>query len=78
MEPETFWTLLHDKAHWQFEIFLIVLFDVIVGGALFPFVRYRLLHHESDDEKIAKMQKQIRVLQDRLGITENSNDDDAG
>ena len=25
--PETFWTLLHDKGHWEFEIFLMLLFD---------------------------------------------------
>lgn len=28
---ETFWTLLRDPAHWLFEIFLMVLFDGLVG-----------------------------------------------
>ena len=29
---ETFWTLLRDKAHWEFEIFLMFLFDGVLGG----------------------------------------------
>lgn len=29
---ETFWTLLRDRAHWEFEIFLMILFDVILAG----------------------------------------------
>lgn len=47
---ETFWTLLRDKAHWQFEIFLMVLFDLVLGGLAWPFLKKHLLHHLSDDK----------------------------
>lgn len=30
---ETFVGLLHDKAHWEFEIFLMFVFDVCLAGA---------------------------------------------
>lgn len=36
---ETFWTLLRDRAHWEFELFLMVLFDGIVGTMLYPWIR---------------------------------------
>jgi len=36
---ETFWTLLHDPAHWEFEIFLMVVFDGLLGALLFPWVK---------------------------------------
>lgn len=36
---ETFWTLLRDKAHWEFEIFLMVVFDLFLAGAWRLFVR---------------------------------------
>jgi hypothetical protein len=36
---ETFWTLLRDPAHWEFEIFLMVVFDGLLGALLFPAVR---------------------------------------
>lgn len=38
---ETFWTLLRDKAHWEFEIFLMVVFDVLLAGVWQFFVRLR-------------------------------------
>jgi len=50
--PETFWTLLHDKAHWEFEGFLMLLFDVIIGAILWPFFKKHWQHHlDSDKEK---------------------------
>jgi hypothetical protein len=39
--PDTFWTLLHDRAHWEFEIFLIFLFDIVLAGLWQFFVRLR-------------------------------------
>ena len=50
-EQETFWTLLHDSAHWQFEIFLMVLFDGVIGMMLWPFVKKHWDHHIARDEK---------------------------
>ncbi len=42
---ETFWTLLRDKAHWEFEIFLMILFDLIIGGLAWPFLKKHWAHH---------------------------------
>jgi hypothetical protein len=36
---ETFWTLLGNAAHWQFELFLMILFDVVIGAIAWPFVK---------------------------------------
>ena len=47
---ETFWTLLRDPAHWGFEIFLMIVFDGIVGALLWPFVRKHWRHHVSHDK----------------------------
>lgn len=66
IQSETFWTLLTDVAHWQFEIFLIILFDVIVGIIVWPWVRKFILHHESDDERIATLEKEVKELKDSI------------
>jgi hypothetical protein len=46
---ETFWTLLRDKAHWEFEIFLMILFDLIIGGLAWPFLKKHWAHHVERD-----------------------------
>jgi hypothetical protein len=51
IEQETFWTLLHDKAHWEFEIFLMVVFDLVLGGLLWPFVKKHWKRHIDRDMK---------------------------
>jgi len=38
---ETFWTLVRDRGHWEFEIFLMVVFDVVLAGIWQFFVRRR-------------------------------------
>jgi hypothetical protein len=48
-QPETFWTLLHNAAHWEFEIFLMILFDLIIGGLAWPFVKKHWKHHVEHD-----------------------------
>ena len=48
---ETFWSLLKDAAHWEFEIFLMVLFDLVLGGLLWPFLRKHWLHHAARDRR---------------------------
>jgi hypothetical protein len=50
-QPETFWTLLRDSAHWEFEIFLMVIFDLIIGGLAWPFIKKHLRHHLERDKK---------------------------
>ena len=49
--PETFWTLLHNAAHWEFEIFLMLLFDGIIAGVCAPFVRKHWQHHVAHDQR---------------------------
>jgi hypothetical protein len=55
--PETFWTLLHDKAHWEFELFLIAIFDGIVGAVLYPWVRKHWNHHIARDKRESEGEK---------------------
>lgn len=62
MEHETFLTLLKDSAHWQFEIFLIILFDGLVGLILWPTIQKFLLHHKSDDERIEELERRVNEL----------------
>ena len=62
MEDETFFTLLKDPAHWQFEIFLIILFDLIIGILLWPYFKKFVLHHKSDDERIAELERKVDEL----------------
>ena len=50
MIRETFWTLLRDPAHWEFELFLMLLFDGLIFGLLWPFVRVHWRHHIRHDE----------------------------
>jgi hypothetical protein len=49
--PETFWTLLHDAAHWEFELFLMLVFDGVLGALLWPFVKKHWGHHVERDRK---------------------------
>jgi hypothetical protein len=50
-QPETFWTLLHDSAHWEFELFLMALFDGVIGCILWPFLKKHYNHHICRDKK---------------------------
>ena len=55
MEHETFVSLLKSPAHWQFEIFLMVLFDVILGAIIWPKVKPYWEHFREDDTKFHKL-----------------------
>jgi len=66
MEPDTFWTLLHNAAHWEFELLLLVIFDGVIGIFLLPLFRKKILHHRSDDHRIALLEKQVKALQERI------------
>ena len=67
MEHETFWDLLKDAAHWEFELFLMFLFDGVVGLVVLPFARRFFMrwtaHHKTDDDKLATLEHQIKALQ---------------
>jgi hypothetical protein len=52
---ETFWTLLHDAAHWEFEIFLMLIFDVLIGSLItyivWPKIKEHWAHHKARDKQ---------------------------
>ena len=51
IEHETFRTLLFDVAHWEFEIFVTLVFDGLVLGLLWPFIRRHWNHHLNRDAR---------------------------
>lgn len=59
---ETFWDLLRDPAHWQFELLLMLLFDGLVGALVWPRVKRRFRHHREDDDRIELLEEAIAVL----------------
>ena len=65
MEQETFWTLLTDLAHWEFELFLIFLFDGLIGLLIWPWIQKFFVHHKKDDDRLAAMDKRLRALEQR-------------
>lgn len=46
MLAETYWELLRDPAHWLFEITLIIVFDVLLAGLLYPAFKSWLANHD--------------------------------
>ena len=48
-QVETFWTLFQSGPHWAFEIFLMLLFDGLVGAIAWPFVKRHYGHHLQHD-----------------------------
>lgn len=71
MDHETFFSLLKDPAHWEFEIFLMVLIDGIALGLLWPRIKGWLTHHQGDDDQLADLQKKVKAIQDKLGMKED-------
>lgn len=47
---ETFWTLLTDLPHWEFEVFLIILFDGIIGLLIWPTIKRLKKHLEEHNQ----------------------------
>lgn len=64
---ETFWDLLKDPAHWWFELFLIFLFDVVVGLIIWPFVQKALVHHKSDHERLEDLEREVMEMRQKIG-----------
>jgi hypothetical protein len=71
MEHETFWTLLFNLPHWEFELFLMFLFDGVIGLILWPLIRQFFVHHRQDDDKIARLERQMKMMQLKLGMTDD-------
>jgi hypothetical protein len=51
IESETFLSLLRDRAHWEFEIFVTLVIDGLVLGILWPFLRKHWYHHLNRDRR---------------------------
>jgi hypothetical protein len=68
MHNETFFSLLRDPAHWGFEIFLMILFDFILGVLIWPRIKRALKHHTSDDLKIAALENDVAEMRKILGL----------
>jgi hypothetical protein len=66
MEHETLWQLLCDPAHWELEIIIQIVFDGLIGLIVWPRLCKAVLHHRSDDEKLADLQTQIDAIKARL------------
>lgn len=64
MERETFWSLIVDPAHWEFELFLIFLFDILIGAIIWPYVKKWFRHHREDDDKLAELEKRLNKLEE--------------
>lgn len=65
---ETFWTLVQDIAHWEFELFLMVLFDFVIGFIgwrfiLYPILRKWFLHHKDDHSELDELRDRIEKLE---------------
>jgi hypothetical protein len=63
MEHETFWTLIQDPAHWMFELFLMFVFDILIGILIWPKIKRWFQHHEEDDNKLSEFEHRIRKLE---------------
>ena len=62
---ESFFDLLKDPAHWEFEIFLMIVFDVVIGVVIWPFIRSALSHHKSDHERLQDLENEIKNLKEK-------------
>jgi len=49
MLAETFWDLFKSLPHWEFELFLMILFDVVIGYFIWGVIKR---HIHKDDKSI--------------------------
>lgn len=64
-EQETFFDLLTSFPHWCLEIVIMIVFDVIIGIIVWPRFKRRALHHKSDDDKLAELERRIKIIEQR-------------
>jgi hypothetical protein len=79
---ETFLDLLSDPAHWLFELFLMALFDGVIGIILWPplrrtFARWRdketdkiQAHHQFDHWRLENLDRIVQGQQERVKALE--------
>lgn len=65
MEHETFWDLLTDLPHWQFEVVTTILFDVLIGLMIWPTIKRWFSHHEKDDTKLEELEQRLKLLEEK-------------
>ena len=63
MPTETFWDLVVDVPHWQFEVLTSVVFALIEGIIIYPLWKKWRKHHIRDDEKLNELEKRILELE---------------
>ena len=68
MEHETFWTLVKDVSHWEFELFLMFIFDGVIGLILFPCFKKWIRHHKKDDKNTADLQAEVNLLKEQVKL----------
>lgn len=63
MENESFFTLLSNLAHWEFELFISVIFAFLEYLLIRPFFNKWSKHHKGDDDQIAELQARVSKLE---------------
>lgn len=51
IEHETFFTLVRDVAHWEFEVFVTLIVEGLILGMFYPFARKHWHHHLNRDAR---------------------------
>jgi len=65
MEHVTFWDLFRSLAHWEFEIFMIILLDIVIGILIWPRVKRFFIHHKADHDKLTELENRVKLLESR-------------
>lgn len=70
MENDTFLNLLTSRAHWEFEILLIFIFDVLIGLLIWPWLRHLYHDHQLFHMKTYKVSKKEMIAEHKRIIPE--------
>jgi hypothetical protein len=68
MDHETFFMLIQDPAHWELELFIMFIFDFVIGILVWPRIKRWTRHHKSDDNKIDVLEQELKAIKERLGM----------
>jgi hypothetical protein len=74
MIQETFGMLLRNRAHWEFELFLMLLFDGLIAGILIPLGHKHWKHHLARDERERWAGIGLSHVQDQIAAEQNGVD----